>query len=87
MLQPQTGWTIFKDLKQDVPGGTVGKNLPANAGDAGLVWSGKISNATEQLGPWATAFENTGCSPEAGGPRAELHQGSSTLRSLCTHQQ
>ena len=29
-------------------------SLPANAGDGFEPWSGKISHAVEQLGPWAT---------------------------------
>ena len=34
----------------DVPGGTVVKNLPANAGDTGFYpWSGKIPHAMGQL--------------------------------------
>ena len=39
------------------PGGTVVKNLPANAGDMGLTWFGKIPCATEQLSPSATTTE------------------------------
>ena len=37
---------------RDFPGGTVVKNLPANAQDMGLIHvSGKIPHAAEQLGP------------------------------------
>ena len=36
------------------PGGSVVKNLPANAGDTFDPWSGKILQASEQLGPCAT---------------------------------
>ena len=40
------------------PGGSVVKNLPANAGEHGFEpWPGKIPHAAEQLTPWATAPE------------------------------
>ena len=43
---------IFQRPRKDFPGGTVVKNLPANAGDTGFEpWSGKIPHAAEQLGP------------------------------------
>ena len=39
----------------DFPGGAVVKNLPAHAGDMGLIpWSGKIPHTAEQLSPSAT---------------------------------
>ena len=43
----------------DFPGGTVVKNLPANAGDMDGFnpWSGKIPHAAEQLSPCATTTE------------------------------
>ena len=42
----------------DFPGGTVVKDLPANAGDMGSSPSpGKIPRATEQLSPCATTTE------------------------------
>ena len=41
---------------QDFPGGAVDENLPAKAGDRGLIhaWSGKVSHAVDQGSPWAT---------------------------------
>ena len=36
-------------MVQDVPGGTVHKNLPAIAGDGFNPWSQKIPHAAEQL--------------------------------------
>ena len=41
-----------QDQSQDLPGGTVDKNLPANAGDTGLI-PRKVSNAEEWLSPHA----------------------------------
>ena len=42
----------------DLPGGTVVKNPPANAGDTGSIPGlGKIPHATEQLNPCATTTE------------------------------
>ena len=41
-----------------LPGGSVVKNLPANAGDTGSSpGPGKIPHATEQLSPCATTTE------------------------------
>ena len=40
-------------MYRDVPGGTVGKNPPANADP----WSGKIPHDTEQLSLSATTTE------------------------------
>ena len=47
------------------PGGSVVKNLPANAGDMGLIpgWSWNIPHATEQLSPCTTATEPVILSP------------------------
>ena len=43
---------------QGFPGGTVVKNLPANAGDMGSIpWSRKIPHAMEQLSPCTTTTE------------------------------
>ena len=62
----QARWVFWADLwflassfiKAQVPGGFPGgsvvKNLPANAGDTFDPWSGKILQASEQLGPCAT---------------------------------
>ena len=46
--------------KGDFPGGPVVKNLPSNAGDAGLIpgWGSKIPRAAGQLSPHATTREN-----------------------------
>ena len=42
------------------------KNPPANAGDPGSFWSGKIPHATaEQLSPWTTAPGPVLWSPQA----------------------
>ena len=42
----------------DFPSGAVDKNLPANAGDMGLIpGPGRFHMAVEQLSPWATATE------------------------------
>ena len=54
-LAPFSGLVLLIGLKekncQDFPGGPVVKNLPCNAGDAGLIlqWGTKIPPATEQL--------------------------------------
>ena len=42
---------------RDFPGGTVVKNLPANAGDTGSIPGGKIPHAPEQLSLCATTTE------------------------------
>ena len=44
---------------RDFPGDTVVKNLPSNAGDAGLIpgWGTKIPHAVGQLSPRATTTE------------------------------
>ena len=39
----------------DFPGGSVGKNLPANAGDMDSIFHGKTPHAAERLSPHATA--------------------------------
>ena len=52
--------TKLKQIKQDFPGGSVVKNLPASAGDMIL-----IPHATEQLRPHATITEPVLESPEA----------------------
>ena len=40
------------------PGGALGGNLPANAGDTGLIpGPGRFPHAAEQLGPCATTTE------------------------------
>ena len=52
--------------KQGFPGGTVVKNLSANAGDMGIdPWRGKIPNSSEQLSLCATTAEVVLYSPEA----------------------
>ena len=52
---------FIKAIKKDLrgfPGGTVVKNLPANAGDTGSSpGPGKIPHAVEQLSPCATTTE------------------------------
>ena len=48
---------IIENELRDFPRGTVVKNLPANAGDTGSSWSGKIPHAAEQLSPCATTTE------------------------------
>ena len=49
---------LNKILAKGFPGGTVVKNLPANAEDTGVSpWSGKIPHAAEQLSPCATTTE------------------------------
>ena len=40
-----------KTMVWDIPGGPVVKNLPTNAGDKVLSWSGKIPRATGQPSP------------------------------------
>ena len=56
----------LKRKQRDFPGGPVVKNPPANAGDPGSFWSGKIPHATtEQPSPWATAPEPVLWSPRA----------------------
>ena len=57
------------------------KNLPANAGDMGLIFrSGKISHATEQLNkPYATTTEPMLYSPEA-------TREATVMRSLCCNE-
>ena len=49
----------FKLFYGALPGGPVAKNLPCNAGDAGLIpfWGLKILYAAEQLGPQAKTTE------------------------------
>ena len=44
---------------RDIPGGAVVKNLPSNAGDAGLIpgWRTKIPHASGQPSPYATTAE------------------------------
>ena len=42
---------------KDFPGGTVVKNPPANAGNTGSPWSGKIPHAMEQLSLCTTTTE------------------------------
>ena len=41
----------------DFPGGSVVKNLSANAGDTGSIWSSKIPHNAGQLSPSATTTE------------------------------
>ena len=54
----------------DVSGGAVVKNLPANAGDTGLIpGPGKIPHAAEQLSPCATTTE--ACTTRAHAPQQE----------------
>ena len=57
----------------DFPRGPVDKNLPANAGDMGLIpRPGRLHMAVEQLSPWATATEarvpHSLCSSTGGAP-------------------
>ena len=48
----------WKKSDRGFPRGSVVKNLPANAGNMGLIhWSGKIPHAAEQLSPCATPTE------------------------------
>ena len=58
----------FKSQVEYFPGGPVAKNLPSNAGDAGLIprWWTKISHAAGQLSPSATTTQ-------------PLHSGARTL--------
>ena len=45
---------------EDFPGDPVVKNLPANAGDIGVIpGPGRFHNASEQLSPCTTATEPT----------------------------
>ena len=50
---------FFFKKKQGFPGGTLVKNLPSNAGDAGLIpgQGTKIPHATGQLNPRAASRE------------------------------
>ena len=48
---------ILKIVFVDFPGGTVGKNLPANAGTRFDPWFGKITHAMEQQSPCTTTAE------------------------------
>ena len=50
-LGPIPGYLVsFKYRGLDLPGGTVGKNLPANGGNTGSIpWSRKIPHAMEPL--------------------------------------
>ena len=51
-----------KLIHTDFPGGAVIKNLPANAGNMGLIpGPGKIPHAAEQLSPRATTTEPMHC--------------------------
>ena len=53
------GPDTFRNLMEGFPSGSVVRNLPANAGDAGLIpWFRKIPRASEQLSPWATTIES-----------------------------
>ena len=55
------------------PGGPVVKNLPASAGDTGLIpWSKKIPHAAGQLSPWATTAECVLWSPGAPTTEAQM---------------
>ena len=46
----------FKETKSNAPGGTVDKNLPANAGKMGFhPWFSKIPHPVEQLSPCSIA--------------------------------
>ena len=59
------GGQIRRDVL-DFPGGPVGKNLPANAGDVGWI-PGPGRSHTRQLSPWATATETShsrACAPQ-----------------------
>ena len=53
--------SVSGQLRRDFPGGPVVKNLPSNAGDAGLIpgWGTKIPHAVGQLSPSATTMEPT----------------------------
>ena len=55
--------TALENPPRDFPGGPVVKNLPSNAGDAGLIpgWGTKIPRATGQLSPCDTTREPTCC--------------------------
>ena len=50
---------FFKTVKEGFPSGLVVKNLPANAGDTGLIpdRGRPIPHTTEQLSPCTTAIE------------------------------
>ena len=59
------GGQIRRDVL-DFPGGPVGKNLPANAGDVGWI-HGPGRSHTRQVSPWATATETSlsrACAPQ-----------------------
>ena len=51
----------------DFPGGPVVKNLPSNAGDAGLItgWGTRFPHAARQLSPCATTTELAGLNKRA----------------------
>ena len=69
ILSETSPWNqYYKTLHQDLPGGAVVTNPPANAGDTG---SSPGPHATEQLSPCATTTEPTGATTtEARTPRA-----------------
>ena len=49
---------VFKNWREDFPGGSVVKNLPANAGDMGSSPGlGRSPHAVEQLSPGTTTTE------------------------------
>ena len=50
--------SCFKNYIKDFPSGTVDKNLPPRAGDAGSIPDpGRFPCAVEQLSPWTTSTE------------------------------
>ena len=72
---------LFKSFSLDFPRGTVGGNLPANAGDTRFVlWSRRIPHATEQLSLCATTAE-------VRAPRARAPQGEATRMRIPPPQQ
>ena len=55
-----------QESREDFPGGAMDKNLPANAGNIGLIpGSGKIPHAVDQLNLCTTATEPLLSSPQA----------------------
>lgn len=49
---------VKNDLRENFPGGTVGRRLPARAGTQVDAWSWKIPRAEEQLSLSATTTED-----------------------------
>ena len=67
---------------RDFPGGTVGKNLPTNAGNMGLIPDARhIPHALEQLGPCSATREVTTMRNPHTATRKSLHKAMKTQHS------